>query len=143
MTLFSLFALLDSDRAYQKECMKIVHDRLNATIKGLGIEVTFGEDFTAYYGIINLEYWLRKHVGDEVVRFIKQNYHPLDIVYKLAADHSIVLLNGSGFEAPDWSVRISFANLPTDAYENIGRAVRAVARSYVEAYRFATSRRIA
>ena len=36
---------------------------------------------------------------------------PLDIVFRLAEDHGIVLLNGSGFAAPDWSVRISFANL--------------------------------
>ena len=139
MTLFSLFVLTNSDGSYQKRCMKILDDRLKATIKGLGVEVTLGENFTGYYGIVDLEYWLRKNVGEDVVRFIKQNYHPLDIVYRLAADHSIVLLNGAGFEAPDWSVRISFANLPTHAYEDIGRALRAVARTYVEAYRFSKS----
>ena len=47
---------------------------------------------------------------------------------------TVVLLNGGGFDAPDWSVRVSFANLDDDVYENIGRAVRAVARSYVLAY---------
>jgi hypothetical protein len=41
-----------------------------------------------------------------------------------------VLLNGSGFEAPDWSVRVSFANLNDHVYDDIGRAVRAVARCY-------------
>ena len=46
-----------------------------------------------------------------------------------------MLLNGGGFEAPDWSVRISFANLDDEVYESIGRAVRAVARSYVVAFR--------
>jgi aspartate 4-decarboxylase len=66
---------------------------------------------------------------------VKANIHPLDIVFRLAEDHGIVLLNGGGFEAPDWSVRVSFANLDDDVYENIGRAVRAVARSYVVAYR--------
>jgi aspartate 4-decarboxylase len=45
-----------------------------------------------------------------------------------------VLLNGSGFEAPDWSVRVSFANLNDHVYDDIGRAVRAVARSYRQAY---------
>ena len=65
----------------------------------------------------------------------KANVHPLDIVFRLAEDHGIVLLNGGGFDAPDWSVRVSFANLDDDVYENIGRAVRAVARSYVVAYR--------
>ena len=66
---------------------------------------------------------------------MKDNVHPLDIPFKLAEDHGIVLLNGSGFEAPNWSVRVSFANLPDDAYESIGRAMRAVARGYLQAYR--------
>ena len=61
--------------------------------------------------------------------------HPLDIVFRLAEDHGIVLLNGGGFEAPDWSVRVSFANLDDDVYDDIGRAVRAVARGYVMAFR--------
>jgi aspartate 4-decarboxylase len=138
MTLFSLFALMDSG-VYQAQCRKILRDRLQATLHGLNVERTFGDNYTAYYGIVDLEYWLRQNVGDDVVQFIKENYHPLDIVYRLAADHSIVLLNGGGFDAPDWSVRISFANLPQDAYENIGRALRAVSRSYVEAHRFAVS----
>jgi aspartate 4-decarboxylase len=46
-----------------------------------------------------------------------------------------VLLNGGGFEAPDWSVRVSFANLDDDVYDDIGRAVRAVALGYAMAFR--------
>jgi aspartate 4-decarboxylase len=55
-------------------------------------------------------------------------------VFRLAEDHGIVLLNGGGFHAPDWSARISFANLDDSVYEDIGRAVRAVARGYRMAY---------
>ena len=66
---------------------------------------------------------------------MKAHVHPLDIVFRLAEDHGIVLLNGGGFDAPDWSVRVSFANLDDDVYDDIGRAVRAVARSYVMAFR--------
>ena len=36
---------------------------------------------------------------------MKAHIHPLDIVFRLAEDHGIVLLNGGGFEAPNWSVR--------------------------------------
>jgi len=71
-----------------------------------------------------------------VMEFIKKNYHPLDIVFRLAEDHSIVLLNGGGFSAPNWSARVSFANLDDQVYGHIGRALRSVARAYVEAYRF-------
>jgi aspartate 4-decarboxylase len=141
MTLFALFQLLDEDKSYQAACIKIVHDRAQAMSQGLGIEVPMGPLFCAYYGIIDFEYWMRKYVGEDVVEFMKQHYHPLDLVYRLAHDHAIVLLNGSGFDAPDWSVRVSFANLPDDVYDDIGRAVRAVARAYVEAYHFAQQNR--
>ena len=56
---------------------------------------------------------------------MKKNIHPLDIVFRLAEDHAIVVLNGGGFAAPDWSLRVSFANLPDEVYDDIGRAVRA------------------
>jgi aspartate 4-decarboxylase len=66
--------------------------------------------------------------------------HPLDIVFRLAEDHGIVLLNGSGFAAPDWSARVSFANLDDHVYDDIGRAVRAIARDYRRAYEAATGK---
>ena len=91
--------------------------------------------FDWYYGLIDFEFWIRKYGGEDVVAWIKANVHPLDIVFRLAEDHGIVLLNGGGFDAPDWSVRVSFANLDDDVYDDIGRAVRAVARGYVMACR--------
>jgi len=45
-----------------------------------------------------------------------------------------VLLNGGGFEAPDWSLRVSLANLPDEAYEEIGRGVRSIARGYLATF---------
>ena len=50
--------------------------------------------------------------------------HPLNFPFRLAKDHGIVLLNGGGFEAPNWSLRVSFANLPGEVYDEIGRGVR-------------------
>jgi aspartate 4-decarboxylase len=138
MALFSLFQLIDNDDSYRMSVMKIVHDRLKATLDGLGIEPEITPLFAAYYGIVDFEFWMRRYGGDDVVQFMKDHYHPLDIVYRLAADHAMVLLNGGGFDAADWSVRISFANLDDDVYDDIGRAVRAVARTYVEACRFSS-----
>jgi aspartate 4-decarboxylase len=48
---------------------------------------------------------------------------PLDIVYGLARNFGTVLLNGDGFAGPPWSARVSLANLPTDAYRQIGQHV--------------------
>src|SRR5205814_7707251 len=96
--------------------------------------------FDYYYGLIDFEFFARKYLGEDIVKWMKANVHPLDIVFRLAADHGIVLLNGSGFAAPDWSVRISFANLDDHVYDDIGRAVRAIARGYRQAYEAATGK---
>ena len=135
MTIFSVAELMDEKKDYQRACIGIVKSRAEATIEGLGIQVGENQNFDYYYGLIDFEFWIRKYAGDDVAEWMKANIHPLDIVFRLAEDHGIVLLNGGGFEAPNWSVRVSFANLDDDVYENIGRAVRAVARGYVMACR--------
>jgi len=140
MSLFSLSELMDEKKAYQKACIGIVKKRVEATIEGLGIEVSPNEHFDYYYGLIDFEFFARKYLGEDVVKWMKANVHPLDIVFRLAEDHGIVLLNGSGFAAPDWSVRISFANLDDHVYDDIGRAVRAIARGYRQAYEAATGK---
>lgn len=134
MTLFSLVELADHAQAYRQACTTILRRRVASLLAGLALEVTPGPLFDNYYGLINLEFWLRKYVGEEVAQFIQQHVHPLDIVFRLARDHGIVLLNGSGFHAPDWSVRVSFANLDDDVYDEIGCAVRVIAQDYVDAY---------
>jgi aspartate 4-decarboxylase len=140
MLLFSTYELMDEKKAYQKACIGIVKKRVEATLEGLGIQIQPNELYDYYYGLIDIEFWARKYVGEDVVEWMKANVHPLDIVFRLAEDHGIVLLNGSGFDAPDWSVRVSFANLNDDVYDDIGRAVRAVARGYRQAYEAATGK---
>jgi len=134
MTLFSLSELMDSRKDYQRGCIGIVKKRVEATLEGLGIEVQENPNFDYYYGLIDFEFWMRKYLGEDVVKWVKANVHPLDPVFQLAEDHGIVLLNGNGFAAPDWSVRVSFANLPDHVYDDIGRAIRSIARGYREAF---------
>ncbi|KAB1072360.1 aspartate 4-decarboxylase [Methylobacterium planeticum] len=134
MSLFSLAELMDEQKAYQAACIDIVHRRALAMIDGLGLKLTPNPNFDAYYGLIDFEFWARKNIGDDAVEYLKENVHPLDLAFRLAEVHGIVLLNGGGFEAPNWSLRVSLANLPDDVYDDIGRGVRAVARGYRDAY---------
>lgn len=134
MSLFSLAELMDDAKVYQDACMEIVNRRVWSMIEGLGLEVTPNPNFDAYYGLIDFEFWARKNIGDDAVEHLKRNVHPLDLAFRLAEVHGIVLLNGGGFEAPDWSLRVSLANLPDEVYADIGRGVRAVARGYRDAY---------
>jgi aspartate 4-decarboxylase len=134
MTMFSLAELMDGEKRYQKACMEIVHHRARAMAEGLGIEVKPDPHFDAYYGLIDFEFFARKNLGEEAVAYLKKNVHPLDLAFRLAETQGIVLLNGGGFEAPDWSLRVSLANLGDDVYDDIGRGVRAIARGYRDAF---------
>ena len=134
MSLFSLAEMMDGAKLYQKACMEIVHRRAKSLIEGLGIELSPNPHYDAYYGLIDFEFFARKNIGEDAVEYLKKNVHPLDLAFRLAEDHGIVLLNGGGFEAPDWSLRVSLANLDDEVYEEIGRGVRSIARGYRHAF---------
>ena len=134
MTMFSLCELMDEKKDYQKACMEIVHRRMQTLLEGMDLQVPPNPSFDAYYALIDFEFWARKNIGDEAVEYLKKNVHPLDLAFRLAEAHGIVLLNGGGFEAPNWSMRVSLANLPDEAYEDIGRGVRTIARGYRDMY---------
>ena len=134
MSLFSTSELMDTEKRYQKACREIVYRRIAALLEGLGLELPPNPLYDAYYGLIDFEFFARKNIGAEAVEYLKKNVHPLDLAFRLAEDHGIVLLNGGGFEAPDWSLRVSLANLPDEVYDEIGRGVRSIARGYRDAY---------
>jgi aspartate 4-decarboxylase len=136
MTMFSLGEMMDAEKRYQKACMEIVQRRGKAMIEGLELadKLQPNPNYDAYYGLIDFEFWARKNTGDDAVDYLKRNIHPLDLAFRLAEAHGIVLLNGGGFEAPEWSLRVSLANLPDEAYEDIARGVRAIARGYRDRY---------
>ena len=134
MSLFSLVELMDGEKRYQTACREIVHRRIHALLEGLGLELPPNPLYDAYYGLIDFEFWAKKNIGEHAVEYLKTHVHPLDLAFRLAEDRGIVLLNGGGFDAPDWSLRVSLANLSDDVYEEIGRGVRSVARSYRAAH---------
>ena len=54
---------------------------------------------------------------------------------RLANETAVVLLNGDGFAGPDWSVRISLANLDRKSYLKIGTAIRTILDEYYATYK--------
>ncbi len=140
MTLFSLFALLDRDDAYERRCRQIVRDRLDRLGKGLGISIPDDPLRVGYYVDLDLGAWGRQAFGDEFRAYLADHHDPLDIIIALAQRHGTVLLNGSGFDGPPWSVRVSLANLDTDDYEAIGRNLKIVTQRLVDEWRAARRR---
>lgn len=120
MALFSLFALLDDQDAYKRRCRQICESRLAAMCRGLELELHEDPLRTCYYATLDVEAWARKHVGPEFMEYVNAHREPLDLVLTLASRHGTVLLNGSGFQGPAWSARVSLANLDDSTYEQIG-----------------------
>ena len=135
MALFSLFALLDEDDAYERRCRAIIHERLERLARGLGIAVPPDARRIGYYVDLDLAVWGRKEFGEEFVRYVEAHRQPVEVVLGLARRHGIVLLNGSGFNGPPWTVRISLANLDADDYEAIGRDLRETMQRGLEEWR--------
>jgi aspartate 4-decarboxylase len=126
--------MMDTEKRYQAACKDIVNRRIQTLIDSMGLQLGPNANYDAYYGLIDFEFWARKNIGPQAVEYLKKNVHPLDLAFRLAEADGIVRLTGGGFEAPNWSLRVSLANLPDEAYEQIGRGVRLIARGYRDMY---------
>ena len=119
MSLFSLSEMMD--RRSVPEGLQ--GDRLSAHPYLLeGMSFRFHQiELRRHYALLDFEFWARKNVGDDAVEYLKKNIHPLDrlppcrsLRHRAAERRRLCALN--------WSLRISLANLPDEAYEQIGRA---------------------
>ena len=54
---------------------------------------------------------------------------------RLAQETSLVLLNGGGFDAPEWSIRCSLANLKKEDYVGIGKGIASILHSYADKWK--------
>ncbi|MCX5808363.1 MAG: aspartate 4-decarboxylase [Proteobacteria bacterium] len=132
MALFSLFALIDKENNYKKATQQIIQRRLEDLIKGIGFTLQPNPYRTGYYATLDLLIWARRMYGEEFADYLVTNYEPVDILFRLAERFSTVLLNGGGFDAPDWSIRVSLANLPDETYPLIGEYLATLGKEYVK-----------
>lgn len=130
MALFALFALCDEQDRYKQTCRSIIARRLHALAKGTGVPLPNDPLSAHYYVELDLLSWAERHWGRDFAEWMRANYEPVDPVFRLASEHGIVLLNGGGFDGPEWSVRVSLANLRMDAYEQIGSWLWQVGQYY-------------
>lgn len=135
MGLFALFALLDQENHYKKLTQKICHYRQKLLYEGFGLKLRDDKYDAAYYSQIDLLVWAKEKYGDDFCNYLQANYEPTDILFRLAEESSIVLLNGGGFGGPNWSIRTSLANLDDEDYRAIGETVRRTFEEYAISWR--------
>lgn len=130
MALFSAFSLLDKENVYKTRMQEIIRERLHTLWENTGFTLLDDPLRAGYYSEIDMLVWARKFYGEEFVEYLKANYEPLDVVFRLAQETSLVLLNGGGFDAPEWSIRASLANLKKDDYIRIGKGIACILHTY-------------
>ncbi|GMA62536.1 hypothetical protein GCM10025859_29760 [Alicyclobacillus fastidiosus] len=135
MALFSAFALLDEENRYKQLTKDICHRRMRLLYEGLELPLPNIPNDADYYTEFDLEEWSNHHYGEAFTKFLQASYEPVDILFRLAEESGVVLLNGAGFHGPTWSIRVSLANLDDESYATIGRDLHAALDRYVNEWK--------
>lgn len=138
MAFFSAFSLMDKENTYKNQTIDICHRRQRLLFEGLDLPIKENPYDASYYAEFDLLQWALKNYGPEFANYLESNYKPVDVLYKLAEESSIVLLSGGGFQGPEWSVRISLANLEDNAYSEIGTVLRKILEDFVHHWKSST-----
>ncbi|MEV1020729.1 bifunctional aspartate transaminase/aspartate 4-decarboxylase [Streptomyces sp. NPDC050264] len=135
LSLFSLFDLLDEGQEYKLRIRRIVQQRLELLLEGAQMKVAEDPHRAGYYIELDLMAQAQLEHGEEFAAYLEKSYEPVDPLFRLARQTGVVLLNGGGFEGPEWSVRVSLANLDDLDYLKIGHHLRAIFNDYAEEWR--------
>ena len=108
----------------------LIKKRLNAMWENTGFKLLDDSLRAGYYSEIDIMLWAERLYGDDFAKWLQKNYEPIDFVIRLAKETGIVLLNGSGFDGPLWSVRASLANLNEEDYRKIGQCIGKMLEEY-------------
>lgn len=142
MMLFAGFALLDKDNAYKEDSIKLLRNRYQLLWEGLDIRIVPDPNRASYYCEFDIQDWAVKSYGEEFFAWLQKNFEPVDVVFRLSERCAVVLLNGGGFAGPEWSIRVSLANLDDKDYARIGSVVSNTLAEYVETWQTETGREV-
>ncbi len=139
MVLFSLYCLIDKKGEYKKLAQDIVTKRFRTLYAALGIPHPENQYDAHYYATIDIPALARNRYSKEFEDYLVKTYEPIDFVVRLAEKKSIVLMDGGGFDAPNMSVRVSLANLPDKAYNDIGKGISDLLEDYHKCWKSSKS----
>lgn len=134
MALFALDALLDTEGRRKRATRALLRHRFEALYRGAGLACPQDPRQTHYYTTFDIPALAARRYGDRFAHWLVERFEPIDFIVRLAEERGIVLLDGSGFDAPRMSVRVSLANLPNEACEAVGRGIAGLLAEYQEAW---------
>ena len=131
MAFFSIFSLLPAGKVYKEQTKAICRRRQKLLFDGLGLPVPQNAHDAAYYTQFDLLQWAKQNYPADFAEYLQTNYSPVDVLLRLAEASSIILLSGGGFSGPEWSIRVSLANLKDEMYSKIGSVLKLILEQYV------------
>lgn len=135
MALLSLTHLTAGlDDKYIDNCRALVAERYHTLFGCLDIPEDNGPTNTKYYALINIYKIAAKHYDVAFANYLKNSCDQMEFLTNLARNEGVVLMEGAGFSAPDGTLRVSLANLPTDAYKRIAKRLLNLLEEYHEKY---------
>lgn len=134
MVMFALFAMMDENDGYKAQLKKLIRRRKAALYRELGVDAHEDENAVDYYTLLDLSDIARQLYGDAFCKWVSDKFSAGDLLFRIADETGIVLLPGRGFGTQQPAGRASLANLNEYEYANIGRALRAMADGFHEAF---------
>jgi aspartate 4-decarboxylase len=93
-----------------------------------------------YYVELDFMVWATREYGKDFADYMVKNYEPVDLLFRVAEESSVVLLDGGGFGGPPWSIRVSLANLDDEDYARLGGHIRRASEEYAAAWKAGRAR---
>jgi len=130
MTLFSLFALMDTADAYKAEMQRLIRGRLRTLYSAMGLVLEADPDSAGYYAELTLGEIADQLYSADFVKWLLDQVVPGELLYRIADEAGVVLMPGRGFGDQAPSARVSLANLNESDYAAIGGAIRRLLDKY-------------
>jgi aspartate 4-decarboxylase len=126
MTLFALWTRIGDDRPYREAIGKRLAGRERRLQRGLSHEAGAAAQGRRYYAAIDLEAWLAREWGAAFARHVRDRLLHVDILYRLAKRHGLVLRGGVLARGAPFSLVVCLASTPEDICDRVGDALRDV-----------------
>ncbi len=134
MLLLAMANILDESGEYQAEAKRLIRRRYDILYRAIGLTPSYDENSVDYYTVIDLEVLSEQVYGKEFSEWLMDHASGAEFITRLAAETSVVLLPGKGFDVDHPSARVSLANLTEYNYRDIGLSVKKILAEYYEQY---------
>lgn len=135
MALMSLTHLITKGKdPYFELSRELVSHRYKDLYEALGMPEDNGKLNAKYYALIDIYEIAEVKYGKDFARWMREKFDQLEFLTRLAKKTDTVLMAGVGFGAREGTVRVSQANLPDEAYLEIGTRILNVLAEYHNDY---------